>query len=173
MLQNGLSISGTCSTQCGTVTGTGVTFYNASGPISINSGATYSNCPEGFYTVGSTVQLVAPADTGILFFQDKGDSQAATMTLNNGDGCNTFGLAPSSYLWGALYFPKAELDLTGIGLDADSPAACSTLPRFTTVVAQTLTFTGDVNLQAGDCATGNVTPPALPPNPIKAAVLVE
>jgi hypothetical protein len=182
---NGLSISGSN----GQVTGSGVTFYtNGSGTFSINSNADYGNAcsssPPPGATIGMTVQLSAPTGSagpmnpyaGVLFIQAESQpTLASTITLNNGDSCNVLGQMPSSYLWGVLYLPSTPLTLNGTGLDTDN--ACSNIPRFTIVVAYTLTMEGNVNFGVSDCPAGS---PATPyqfvpplPDPIKDAVLVE
>lgn len=174
---SGLSISGS-----GTVTGTGVTFYITSGGVSINYGTDYSSCATT-PNFGSTIQLSAPTDTGILFVQNQ--SQASTITLNNGDTCNSNGNnTTASYLWGLLYFPYSQLTLIGTGLGSDN--GCSSVPRYTIVVASVLLFGtdntmdfrgGDSNFGVSDCPPGTVTPFPFPSgplyDPIKDAVLVE
>jgi hypothetical protein len=182
----GLSISGS-----GSVTGSGVTFYINSGAVSINGADQYdyANCstmPNP--TFGSTVQLTAPASgtyAGILFIQQPGNQAPGTITLNNGDTCNQVPttLATSSYMWGVMYFPSAQLTLTGTGLDAND--GCSTIPRFTTVIAYTLQLQDNVNIGVDDCDPSgeNPTPeaytypayiyPTSLPDPLKDAVLVE
>ena len=181
----GLSISGT-----GTVKGTGVTFYiTGNGGVTINNTppTDYSGCGGATPNLGRLVQLSAPTDltdpnAGILFVQTQ--SQADTITLNNGDGITQLGipqssctidqtpLETSSWLWGVLYFPSAPLTLIGTGQDSDN--ACSPIPRFTIAVAYELTLEGNINFGVSDC--GPTTPyvfvPPLP-NPIKDAVLVE
>jgi hypothetical protein len=155
------------------VTGTGVTFYISGGNVSINAGTGYA-C-DGSQGVGSTVQLSAPTDpanqyAGVLFIQNQ--NATSTITLNNGDACGP-GSASPSYLWGALYFPTAQLTLNGTGLDGDN--ACSAIPRYTVVVAYTLLFQQNNNFGVNDCASPSTAYQFVPPipNPIKAAVLVE
>jgi len=83
--------SGGVTVNGSTVSGNGVTFYNASGGVIFNG--------------TNHVDLVAPTTgtyAGILFFQSSSDSQAAIL---NGDSTSVF--------QGALYFPKAQLTLNG------------------------------------------------------------
>jgi len=172
---NGLQISGS-----GQVTATGgVTFYTGANGVSINNGTDYGNqnCP-GAQNIGMTVELSAPTDPGapypgILFMED--GTQPSTITLNNGDPCGNLGSTQPSYLWGVMHFPSAQLTLNGTG----GGPACSTVPRFTIVIAQTLIPEGNVNFGVADCSRPftpyfgplPLTPPL--PDPIKDAVLVE
>ena len=76
----------------GTLTGNGVTFYVATG------GVTVAN--------SQTIHFKAPTNdpySGVLFFQPAGNNAAATITGNGG----------GSYMEGALYFPGATLNLDG------------------------------------------------------------
>jgi Flp pilus assembly protein TadG len=76
----------------GTLTGNGVTFYVATG------GVTVAN--------SQTIHFKAPTNdpySGVLFFQPTGNNAAATITGNGG----------GSYMEGALYFPGATLNLDG------------------------------------------------------------
>ena len=179
VFQSGLTISGP-----GTVTGTGVTFYNtsASSPFSIDANADYASCNPNNQlplNIGGVVQLTAPTDpsnsyAGILFVQTS--SPTATLALGNGDDCNaTPNPANSSYLWGALYFPQAQLDLIGLGADATN--GCSTIARFTLAVANSIQLAGNDNFNTDDCTDPTTLysfPATWPdPDPIKAAVLVE
>ena len=172
VFEGGLKIC--CS---GSVTGTGVTFYITSGTVSINDATGYSTCGDPTPALGSRVQLTAPITNpyaGVLLVQTSNQPQAK-ITLNNGDTCTTLGrdLMTSSYLWGALYFPTAQLQLNGTGLN--NPA-CSTIPRFTLAVAYQFEPDEDVNFGVNDCATPPTTYPFSPPipNPIRErAVLVE
>ena len=168
---NGLTISGSG----GTVTGTGVTFYisDPGGAVSINDNENYDSdhCTATLSNFGNTVQLSAPLDTGLLFIQSQ--NNPSTITLNNGDTCNAQSINPSSYAWGVLYFPTAQLTLNGTGLDEDG--GCSATPRFTIVVANILYPEGDLNFSVSDC-DGPPTPFTFPnplPDPIKDAILVE
>jgi hypothetical protein len=127
----------------GTVTGTGVTFY-----IGASGGTVSVNAPPLPPT--QTINLSAPttgADAGILFYQNPGNTSAATITgtLN-------------SQLEGALYFPSAQLTINGTGNNA----------AYTIAVAK--------SLQLGNKSALNFPSNfASLPNgsPIKNAVLVE
>jgi hypothetical protein len=99
---------------------------------------------------GSAEQLTLSAPTngtytGILFYQDTRNASAATI---NGKSTST--------LQGALFFPAATLNLSNINAAA-----------YTITVADTLAFSGTVNLGRSDYSslTGG--------SPIKDAVLVE
>jgi len=131
----GITFSGT-----GTITGNGVTIYMGAGggPVNIN------NAPGS----SRTLQLTAPtagALAGILFFQDRGNAQTASI-----DGKGT------SRLQGALYFPDATLNLANTG----------TLANYTLAVAKSLSFTGTVNFGSNFSSLPGGSP-------IKNAVLVE
>jgi hypothetical protein len=131
----GISFNGT-----GTVTGNGVTIYMGAGggPVNIN------NLPGS----SNTLQLTAPtagALAGILFFQDRGNAQTASI-----DGKGT------SRLQGTFYFPDATLNLANTG----------TLAAYTLAVAKSLSFTGTVNFGSNFSSLPGGSP-------IKNAVLVE
>ena len=82
VIKNGITLNSS------TLTGTGVTFYIATGAVSINS---------------SMLTLTAPATgsaAGMLFYQIASDSSSATL---NSSGCGTIA--------GGLYFPSAALTL--------------------------------------------------------------
>jgi hypothetical protein len=179
----GLTISGT-----GTVTGNGVMFYNSgASAISINApGSPYDSCTNS----DVTVQLVAPSApgiySGILFFQDVNDTQQMVLQMSNGTVCGGGGpsisnaAATASYAFGAIYAPGALAKV--MGLSPSYNGYCSYIPRYTLVVALDIILGGaDVNINMDDCdgtAYPNVNNPVpngpiLPPDPIKAAVLVE
>jgi len=83
---------------------------------------------------GATVALTAPSSgdyQGILFFQDRADTTAATLVGGTDQAMN-----------GALYFPAAALSYTG---------GSSTVATATTIVAKTLSWS----------ATPSLTPPRL------------
>jgi hypothetical protein len=178
----GLTINGT-----GTVTGNGVTFYNSgASAISINApGTPYVSCTNS----DVTVQLVAPSApgiySGILFFQDVNDTQQMVLQMSNGTTCGGGGpsianaAATASYALGAVYAPGATAEIMGL---SPSYGYCSYIPRYTLVVALDIILGGaDVNVNMDDCDgttypnPSNPVPngPILPPDPIKAAVLVE
>jgi Flp pilus assembly protein TadG len=156
----------------GTVLGTGVTFYVASGAVNINSTGTL--WPSG-YNYGTQVELQAPLDSssggfpGVVLFQDRTDTQPANIALW-GDS----GPSDGSFLWGAIYTPSATLTLTGMGYDnADSTIdECSATPRFTTVVALQLVLHQNINFSTNDCNVpyASVSTPVTSPN--RNAVLV-
>jgi hypothetical protein len=89
----------------GTVSGTGVTFY-----IGASGGAVSVNKPPVPPTPTQTINVSAPTtgtDAGILFYQDPGNTSAATITGTS-----------NSQLEGALYFPSAQLTINGTGGNA-------------------------------------------------------
>jgi len=116
-VNNGLVINSS-----GTVTGDGVTFYNAAGSASVS------------ITSSGTVSLTAPTSgnyAGILLFQDPANQSSATV-----DG----GINPK--FEGALYFPNVNSTLTidDIG-SADA---------YTIVVAGSLDIRGNNNIFNSD-----------------------
>lgn len=128
----GISFNGT-----GTISGTGVTLYI--GPS--GGGVTLSG--------SQTVTLIAPTtgtDPGILFYQDRSNSSAATI---NGSQSSTF--------QGALYFPAAALTIKGTGSNA----------VYTIAVASSLSLHGNsmLNFPADYSSLGS--------SPVKNVVLVE
>jgi hypothetical protein len=81
-------IKGGITSNSSTLTGTGITFYIATGAVIINS---------------STLNLTAPAtgnDEGMLFYQTVSDSSSATLNSSGGGA-----------IAGGLYFPSAQLTL--------------------------------------------------------------
>jgi Flp pilus assembly protein TadG len=111
----------------GTVTGTGVTFYLTG--VNDNNGNSKS---YGGVNIASsaTVTLTSPCDSsaggipGMLFFQDRADTNGVGSTIN--------GSASSSFS-GGIYFPNTALSYSG----------SSGANNFTLLVADTLTFTGN------------------------------
>jgi hypothetical protein len=173
---SGLSITG----NGGSVTGNGVTFYvgGSNASVNINQGV------DEEFGFGAVVQLQAPADAsaggipGVVIFQNSSDTSAATVALAGFQTDNPLQPPPqpNSYLWGALYFPRAELTLIGMGYDVENK--CSSQPRLTTVVAYQLLFRENLNFSVDDCASPasaySFVPPLSAPLPvIKDAVLVE
>ena len=127
----GLSLQGS-----GTVTGTGVTFYFSGGAGSAN------------FSANQRIRLTAPTNgtyAGILFFQNAGNRNAATI---NGAG--------GSRLTGALYFPGATLTMDGAGTGA----------TYMILVAKTLDLNTNINFASNYASLANGSP-------IKGAVLVE
>ena len=111
----GPATTGLCINTTGTVTGSGVTFYNS------------NNTAISIQNAGS-INLTAPATgayAGILFFQDRNDSSAAI--LNGGS---------NPHFEGALYFPNLSTTLTLNGIGT-SPALV--------VVAGSIVTTGGTN----------------------------
>jgi Putative Flp pilus-assembly TadE/G-like len=110
---SGLSFNGT-----GSISGTGVTFYLASGagPIAIN------NLPGSNQTLTLRAPTAGPYP-GILFYQDPGNRRTANLKGTGG-----------SSLQGALYFPSATLNLSDTG---SAP--------FTIAVAKSFILSGTVN----------------------------
>jgi hypothetical protein len=95
----------------GTITGAGVTFYISGGSVQ-----TANSQP---------LQLTAPNNNGILFFQRATDTSTATIAPPGG-----------SKLQGALYFPNATLNLNG---GANGTA------QYMLLVAKTLNINTNVN----------------------------
>ena len=111
ILKGGLTMAGgTSLTSNG-----GVTFYIPSGSVSISAGATVN------LTAQSTGNL-----QGILMWQDKNDTNAASLTGGAGQT-----------LIGAVYFPSAQLTYTG---------GSTTNQTATTIAADTLSFVGNTYL---------------------------
>ena len=141
---------------------TGVTFnpglYTIVGPGGLNfGGANVSGTGVTFYlgpkagavtATGSNSSLTAPTTgtyAGILFFQNPGDTSAATIGGSN------------AAIVGALYFPAAQLTFDGSNAGS----------AYTILVANTIVF-------SGSNATLNSNYSSLPGgSPIKTAVLVE
>ena len=140
---SGLSLSGTVNLASGVyiitggdlkinananVTGTGVTFYLASGShVSFNG--------------NSTMQLSAPttgAYAGVLMMGSR--SSTGGKNIVNGNA--------TSMLTGALYFPKEELDYLG---NFSGQGGC------TQVVADTIQWSGSTTISA-DCSSLGMTP---------------
>ena len=109
-----------------TLNGTGVTLFVKSGIVNMSGGA--------------AVSLSAPSSgdwQGILFYQDRGNSNAATLVGGTTQQMN-----------GALYFPAAQLTYTG---------GSSTNATATTIVSNTLSLVGNSNIAAAASTnyTGN------------------
>lgn len=125
----GMSVTGNV-----TINGTGgVTIYVDSGGVS--------------FAGNTNLNLTAPTtgpNAGILFWQNPADTNGASMLGNN-----------TSNLTGALYFPKAQLDMGG---NNDS--------GYTIIVADTIRWHGNANIGSNYASLGNGSP-------IKDAVLVE
>ena len=185
LVGSGVTFGNSCSLSIistGTVqTDTGVMFYNSAsgGSIAINYGASLAGgC---VYYCGATVQLYPTGGgiPGVLFYQDPANTQPSSITLAGYNGASP----PSSYLWGALYFPHSQLSLYGIGAGkplGQETSYCSSTPRLTTVVAYKLVLDGNLNFNSDDCDwtwPNTPTPYKFPfqiPELIKAsAVLVE
>jgi hypothetical protein len=112
IVKNGISLGGQSS-----ITGSGVTIYVQSGGVSMAGGA--------------GVSLSAPSSgdwQGILFFQDRGDTQEGTLVGGTTQQMN-----------GAVYFPSAHLNYTG-GSTVTATA--------TTIIADTVTLVGNSNISA-------------------------
>jgi hypothetical protein len=104
------------TTGSGNLSGTGVTFYLPSGSnkfsVTGSGDLTLSSPTSGTYS-------------GILFYQDSGDTQTMSITASG-----------ASNLSGIVYAPRAELDLTG-----SNSAAFNT-----DIVVGSLNITGSINL---------------------------
>jgi hypothetical protein len=126
-------ITGSLSTGSATVSGgDGVTFYLVgNGSVNIQN--------------GSTISFTAPtsgAYNGILFYQDRSDTAAATV-----EG------GASSSLKGILYFPSASLQI-GNG---------TATTAYTPIVSKSLTLVGGSNLTDDDYASINSSDPLQSP----------
>jgi hypothetical protein len=128
----GLKIQGN-----GNINGNGVTFYVAQG------GSVQLNGIENVTLTASTSAPAAGIPGGVLFFQDRGNNQGASLQAGN------------LLLTGALYFPAAPLTLGGGGAT-----------DYVIIVADNVTFNGDINIGANySTVTGG--------SPVKSAVLVQ
>jgi hypothetical protein len=151
---------------------------------------------SGYY-VGEQVQFTAPVDSsnggvpGVVYMQNPNDTAASWITLPNGYGMDSPGVAdamqcngpqgtPSttSYMWGAVYVPNAALTLDGIGPEPLQSGMCATMPRFTEVVANTLYPINNINIGVNDCASpptqiSPIVNNQLIPNAVKDALLVQ
>ena len=151
----GISLAGTQNVTFNpgiyTITGGGLTFSGTSGTISGTGVTFYIGASGGTVTLdaGQTFNLSAPttgADAGILFYQDPGNTSAATINGTSG-----------SQFQGAFYFPSADLTIAATG----SAAA------YTIAVAKSLTLgPSAVNFPSNFASLPNGSP-------IKNAVLVE
>jgi Flp pilus assembly protein TadG len=146
-----IAVTGNASVQLnGTyiVTGVDGITFNGTGSL-IGSDVTFYLGPTaGPVSISRPVNLVAPTAgpyAGILFYQDPGNANAATITGTGG-----------STLQGALYFPSATLSLTDTGTGA----------AYTIAVANSLVLGGTTNFPADYSSLPGGSP-------IKAAVLVE
>ncbi len=113
------------------VTGTDVSFYLTSDTAGWGENITFSGTP--------TISLSAPSDgplPGILFYHDR-DAAATTHVLTGG---------ADMQLNGIIYFPNADLNFTG-GSALNESASI--------IIANTVTFIGDVHLGGFDKAPGN------------------
>jgi hypothetical protein len=94
-----------------TATGSGVMFYNTASTYNSSTGADGSGASYGMINISSsTVTLSAinkSGDTydGMLFFQDRSNTQTVTISGNSG----------SSNLSGTIYAPTANLNISGAG----------------------------------------------------------
>jgi Flp pilus assembly protein TadG len=124
----GAGVGGLSFHGAGTVSGTGVTFYVASGSISFGN--------------RQTIQLTAPSVdpyAGILFFQPAANKNTATITGRGG-----------SYLQGALYFPNATLTMNGAGNNPTS--------QYLLLVAKTLNLQTDISSTSNYSSLPNGSP---------------
>ena len=118
----------------GTMSGTGVTFYNT-------GGGDFTYKPIGI-SGGTSGTLSAPTSgpmEGMLFFQDRSIRSNQTNTVSGGS---------TLALEGALYFPTTPLNFSG---------GSTGTANYTVIIAQTLTFSGTSivkanfdNLSSGD-----------------------
>ena len=113
-----------------------VTNLNGGSDVTVNgSGVMFYLAPGGSFNLGTSnhvaMNLSAPtsgAYDGILFYQDRSNSTAASFSKNNGDNLQ---------LSGALYFPAADVELkNNNGLSID----CAL------IVVKTITFNNNTNL---------------------------
>jgi Flp pilus assembly protein TadG len=112
VVKNGISLGAQTS-----LAGTGVTIYIESGSVNMAGGASVSlSAPTtGYYQ-------------GILFYQDRADTNDATLVGGTSQQMN-----------GVLYFPSAHLNYTG---------GSSTQATQTTILSDTLTLVGNSNIAA-------------------------
>jgi hypothetical protein len=117
----GLSVTGNS-----TLTGTGVTFYDTTGP----GGYKPINL-----TGNETANLSAPTSgslEGILFYQDRSIPTGSAASTITGNSSSTFD--------GVIYFPTTSLKFTGN----------SSSSGYTFLIADTLTITGNSSMALGD-----------------------
>jgi Flp pilus assembly protein TadG len=134
----GLTVTGNS-----TLSGTGVTFYDTTGP------AGYKPID---LTGNETANLSAPtsgATEGMLFFQDR--------SISSGSGSSIIGNSSSTFD-GVLYFPTTSLTYDGN----------SSSSGYTYFIADTITFTGNT-----DMTIGNNTSSLADGAPIKSSALYE
>jgi hypothetical protein len=128
----GLKINAGATVKCSACSpgGKGVTFVLTNSDPSKQAGTVDING-------GATVKLNAPADgtyAGLLFFQDsKVSSKVGTSSFNGGANIE---------LTGALYFPATHVEMNG---NVGGTSEC------TVVVADTIDFTGNTNLDTTKC----------------------
>jgi len=155
---NGLSITGNNVTVNGDPSG--VTLYNASNNVTICAAPTIptyaTGCPANY--ANDTINLTAPSSgtyAGILFYQDRSDSNTAIIVGND-----TLGVG-NTFLEGALYFPDAQLTF------GDVTDGANWQTTYTILDANSLLLVGTINI-------GSEYPVTLPRNfTIRQPVLVE
>jgi hypothetical protein len=126
-------ITGNLTFDNGTIAGgNGVTFYiTNSGQVSFQNGATFN------FTAPTSGDL-----NGILFYQDRSDTMAATLVGG-----------ASATMQGILYFPNAALNFSN----------GSSTTFYTPIIAASLTMTGGTNLTDLDYTTKNTSTPLTTP----------
>jgi hypothetical protein len=134
----GLSVSGG-----GSISGSGVTFYNTGGPGNAYKPLAISGGTRGMLSAPTNGPMEA-----MLFFQDRSISSSQTNSVSGGSTLS---------FEGALYFPTTPLNFSG---NSSGSAA------YTIIVARTLTFSGATSLRAGFANLQNG-------NPIKRVALAE
>jgi hypothetical protein len=124
---------------------------------------------------GALIQLSAPSDTGVLFFQDPSDTQPANIALSITASTNCVAVT-DAYATGVLYFPTATLTLSvspnNAPDDPHSTCAANQYATYTIVDAYAIVVAGFIQLNA---VPPNAVTSGLLANgsPIKAAVLAE
>jgi hypothetical protein len=111
------------------ITGSGVTFY-------VTSGHGYAFAPINIAN-GTYVTLSAPTSgtyTGILFFQDR-----SVTTANTTNSTTVLAGGANMELTGAIYLPGTALNVSN---------GTNTNANYTIIVADTITFTGGITLNA-------------------------
>lgn len=163
------SVNGITITNTGVVQGTNVTIYNSAGSLGTDaSGNTiYGAVNVDFDATGrnplpGSIQLSAPSDTGILFFQDRNNPAPATISLTKVCG----NASSDSYVQGALYFPDTQLTLIS-SQPNDTGCAGNSQAAYTLLDASEFLFEGWLTISAP--ANG----PFANTSPIKKAVLAE
>ena len=152
VLSSGLySVNGITIASTGTVQGTNLTIYNAAGSLGTdaNGNTIYGAVNVDFDYMSSrnplpgSVQLSAPSDTGILFFQDRSNPAPATISLTKACG----NASSDSYVQGALYFPDTQLTLIS-SQPTDNGCPGNSIAAYTLLDASEFLFEGWITISA-------------------------